>query len=124
VDKSWKHSLKSLSCFAVAAALFGAVVWAQVAPKAITRAEAMAAVVTKTPPEYPAMAKQLKMQGLVELVVSVSESGEVTKVEIVKGNPVLTASAVEAVKRWKFKPFEENGKAIAVIAPIELEFKL
>ena len=105
-------------------ALFGAVVWAQDAPKKITRSEALGAVTSKAPPDYPSLARQLKIQGAVELDVLVSESGDVVKVDIVSGNPVLTAPAVQAVKRWKFKPFQEDGKAIKVIAPLLLDFKL
>ena len=117
VNICWKY-------FIVLVMLVGAVALAQEAPKKITRAAAMAGLVTKVEPEYPAMARQLKMQGLVELEAVVSETGAVTKVEIVKGNPVLTAPSAEAVKHWKFKPFLEDGKAISVLAPIELEFKL
>jgi protein TonB len=121
---SRNYSAKSLPVCMVCLALLGAAVWAQDPPRKITRAEAMAAVVTKVQPEYPAIARQLKMQGAVELDVTVAENGDVTKVEILKGNPVLTAPAVQAVKRWKFKPFVEDGKAACVLAPIELDFKL
>lgn len=105
-------------------ALLSAVAIAQDAPKRITRAEAMSAVTTKVQPDYPAIGRQLKMQGSVQLDVTVSEAGEVTKVDVVSGNPVLTAAAVQAVKRWKFKPFQDNGKAIRVVAPILVDFKL
>jgi protein TonB len=97
---------------------------AQVAPKKITRSEALSAVVTRVQPDYPPMARQLKMQGTVELTIEVGETGEVVKVDIVSGNPVLTQSAVQAVKHWKFKPFLEVGKAIRVSAPITVDFKL
>jgi protein TonB len=105
-------------------ALLGAVALGQDAPKKITRSEALSAVTTRIQPEYPNMARQLKMQGSVDLEVLVSETGEVAKVDIVSGNPILTASAVQAVKRWKFKPFQENGKAIRVLAPVSLDFKM
>lgn len=109
-------------------ALLGAVALAQTldhnAPRKITRAEALSALTTKVQPDYPPMARQLKMQGTVELEVLVSETGEVTKVDIVSGNPVLTAPAVQAVKHWKFKPFMEDGKAVRVLAPIVMDFKL
>jgi periplasmic protein TonB len=106
------------------AALAATVALAQDVPKKITRSAALSAVETKVQPEYPPMARQLKIQGEVELEVAVSESGEVTKVAIVSGNPVLTAPSVNAVKRWKFKPFLEDGKAVRVLAPIVLAFKL
>jgi protein TonB len=105
-------------------ALLGAVALAQDAPKKITRTEALSALVTKAQPEYPPIAKQLKIQGTVELEVAVSETGEVTKVDIVSGNAVLTNPAVQAVKRWKFKPFLEDGKPVRVVAPVVLEFKM
>jgi protein TonB len=66
----------------------------------------------------------LKVQGTVELEALVTERGEVAKVDIVSGNPMLTAPSVQAVRRWKFKPFMEDGKAIRVLAPISLDFKL
>jgi TonB family protein len=106
----------------VALALVSAI--AQDAPKKITKAEALSAVASKVQPAYPAMARQLKIQGVVELDAIVAEDGSVAKVEIVSGNPVLTAPAAEAVKHWKFKPFTEDGKPIRVMAPIALDFKI
>jgi len=116
--------MKHLSHAMVVMALLGAVAFAQDEPKKITRSEAMNAVASKVQPEYPAMARQLRMQGTVELEVLVGETGEVQKVDIVSGNPVLTGSASQAVKHWKFRPFLEGGKAIRVLAPITVDFKL
>jgi protein TonB len=104
--------------------LLGAVALAQDAPKKITRAEALGALASKVQPDYPPMAKQLKIQGAVELEAIVAETGEVTKVEIVSGNALLTNAAVQAVKHWKFKLFMEDGKAIRVTAPITIDFKM
>jgi protein TonB len=105
-------------------AVLGAIALAQDTPKKITRAEAIGAIAIKVQPDYPAMAKQLKIQGTVELEALVTETGTVANVEIVSGNPLLTAPSVQAVKRWKFKPFMEDGKAIRVLAPISLDYKL
>lgn len=102
----------------------GALALAQDAPKKVSRGEALSAVVTKIQPEYPAMARQLKIQGTVELEALVSETGEVTKVDIISGNPMLTAPAANAVKHWRFRPFLEDGKAIRVVAPVTMDFKL
>ena len=109
-------------CIALAA-LLGAVVSAQDEPKKITRAEALSAVATKVQPDYPPMARQLRIQGTVELQVLVAETGEVLKVDIVSGNPLFTGPSAQAVKRWKFKPFVENGKPIRVLAPVTIDFK-
>jgi TonB family protein len=92
--------------------------------KKVTLAEANAAVRSKTPPEYPVMGRQLKIEGKVELEAVVSENGTVEKVNIVSGNPVLTRPAVEAVKHWKFTPFTDGGKPCKAIAPLSIGFKL
>jgi protein TonB len=105
-------------------ALLGAFALAQDAPKKITRSEALSALATKVQPEYPQIARQLKIQGSVELSVLVGEDGTVKKVDIVSGNPVLTSPAAAAVKTWKFKPFTEGGKPIEVLAPVTMDFKL
>jgi len=108
----------------VVMAVLGSVAFAQDEPRKIARSEALNAVAVRVQPEYPPMARQLRMQGSVEVEVLVGENGEVQKVDIVSGNAVLTASAVQAVKHWKFKPFLESGKPIRVLAPITVDFKL
>jgi periplasmic protein TonB len=109
---------------ALVLATFAVSGFAQDAPKKVTKAEAMNAVVTKVQPAYPAVAKQLRVEGATELEATVSETGAVTAVKIISGNPILTAAAVESVKKWKFKPFTEDGKPIQVVAPLELIFKI
>jgi protein TonB len=116
--------MKLLWNVTVLVALLGAVASAQDAPKKITKSEALSAVATRVQPDYPSIARQLKVQGTVELSVLVAENGSVAKVDIVSGNPMLTISAADALKRWKFKPFTEDGKPIQVVAPITVDFRL
>jgi outer membrane biosynthesis protein TonB len=47
----------------------------------------------------------------------------VAEVRILAGNPILTASCVTAVKKWKFKPFLENGKPATATTVLTFEFK-
>jgi periplasmic protein TonB len=91
--------------------------------KKLTRAEAMGAVVNRVEPEYPALARQLKISGSVELEALVAESGAVEKVTIVAGNPVLTKAGSEALSKWKFRPFVADGKPVKAIAPVVIEFR-
>jgi protein TonB len=95
----------------------------QDADKKISRAEALQAATTKVQPEYPAMALQLKIEGIVDLEAVVSDNGSVEKVNIVSGNPVLTKPAAEALKKWKFRPFVADGKPVRVVAPVSINFK-
>jgi protein TonB len=97
---------------------------AQDAPKKVSKTDGLNNATTKVQPEYPAMAKQLKIEGQVELEAIVTETGAVEKVNIVSGNPVLTRPAVDAVKRWKFSPFLADGKAVKAVVPLSMNFKL
>ena len=69
------------------------------------------------------MAKQMHIQGEVEVEVKITEDGNVDAVKVVTGNPLLTASVVKAVKDWKFTPFQEGGKASSAVASLKFNFK-
>ena len=92
--------------------------------KKISKAETVAAVVRRVQPEYPTAARQLKMEGMVELKIVIDEAGGVERVAIVSGNPVLTKAASEAVKQWKFAPAKDEGKAVKAEGTINITFKL
>ena len=91
--------------------------------KKLTRAEAMSAAVSKVAPEYPQMARQLKIAGEVDLEAMVKEDGTVEKVNVVDGNPVLTKAGSEALMKWKFKPVMADGKPVKALAPVTFSFK-
>jgi len=96
----------------------------QDAVKKISRAEAVQAATSKVQPEYPPIAKQLKVEGVVELEALIGENGKVEKVTIVSGNAMLTHAGADALKQWKFTPFTEDGKPIKVLAPMTFAFKM
>jgi len=108
----------------IALVLMTAVLFAQDAPKKVSKLDGLNNATTKVQPDYPAMAKQLKIEGPVELEAIVGENGVVEKVNIVSGNPVLTKPAVDAVKKWKFSPFTEGGKVVKAAVPVSMNFKL
>jgi len=93
-------------------------------PKKVTKSEGLNAATSKVQPEYPAIARQLKIEGSVELEAVVSESGTVETVNIVSGNPVLTRPAADALRKWKFVPFTAEGKTVKAVVPVGLNFKL
>jgi len=60
------------------------------------------AAIHKVPPTYPPIARQLGITGTVIVTATVDASGKVIKVDSTSGNKLLSASAIEAVKQWKF----------------------
>lgn len=91
--------------------------------KHLSPSESIAAAINKPQPDYPAIAKQLKLEGVVSLNAYVSEDGNVERVEPVSGNPVLAHSAEEALKRWKFNKQTEDGKPVKFVASVNFNFK-
>jgi protein TonB len=66
----------------------------------------------------------MKMEGVVEVKVTISETGRVEESETVSGNPILARAAVDAVRHWKFKPFKDDGKTVKVVTNLSVTFKL
>jgi protein TonB len=93
-------------------------------PMKVTRSEAMSAATTKPPPAYPAIAKQLRVEGEVQVQVVIGEEGKVEGATAVSGNPILTKAAVETVKDWKFTPFKNNGKNVKAQTVLSFVFKM
>jgi protein TonB len=97
---------------------------AQDAVRRLTQEEAVKAAVTKPQPEYPPIAKQLKIQGRIEVEVSIDTSGSVESVKPLTGNPALTGTAVTTVKHWRFEPILSDGKPVKAVAVLGFSFKL
>ena len=75
-------------------------------------------------PVYPAQARLLRLEGTVVLAAIIMEDGTVGDVKVVEGSPVLAQSAVEAVKHWRYRPFELAGKPAKNEIGITVDFKL
>ena len=71
---------------------------------------------------YPMEAREKQLQGQVWVRMSVTEAGDVKGVELVSGDPILAKAALEAAKKWKFKPFIKNGKPVPVSAKVPFDF--
>jgi TonB family protein len=73
-------------------------------------------------PAYPIEARVLRQGGTVVLAATVMEDGRVGSVRVIDGPPLFAQSAVEAVKQWRYKPFELDGKPVKNEIAITLQF--
>jgi len=78
----------------------------------------------KVQPEYPSNALRMRIEGVVKLMATVGKTGSVTEVKVVSGDQLLTRSAVDAVKQWKYKPYLLNGDPVEIQTEISINFKL
>jgi TonB family protein len=76
------------------------------------------------PPDYPLLARQMKVQGAVSLQALISRDGTIQELQILSGPSILAAAAREAVKQWHFKPFLQNGQPVETQARITVNFTI
>jgi TonB family protein len=61
-------------------------------------------VVTKVVPQYPSLARSMRLQGVVRADVLVAPNGTVKLIEVKGGHPLLVDSAQNALRGWKWEP--------------------
>jgi periplasmic protein TonB len=83
-----------------------------------------ASLVKKITPEYPPIAKTAHVQGTVVLRAIIAKDGSVEQLQFVSGPPLLMASAMSAVKEWKYKPTQLNGQPVEVDTTVQVVFSL
>ena len=71
---------------------------------------------------YPLKAQEEGIQGRVVVKVTISQQGDVVGADVVSGDPILAESAVNTVKKWKFKPYVRNGKAVQAVMQLPFDF--
>jgi periplasmic protein TonB len=81
-------------------------------------------VTVSVPPDYPLLARQMKVQGVVSLQALISREGTIQELQILSGPAILAAAAREAVKQWHFKPYLLNGAAVETQARITVNFTI
>ena len=74
------------------------------------------------PPKYPLLAQQMKVQGSVVLLAQVGTDGSVESLRAVSGPDILASAALEAVKRWRFKPAYKAGRPVSPETRITVNF--
>lgn len=84
----------------------------------------LAAPVFRPEPQYPALARQMRISGTVELEGVIGIDGHLRELRIVSGHPLLARAALQAVSQWVYKPGLLNGDPVEVIAPITVTFHL
>ena len=94
----------------------------QPVPISANNAESM--LLRRVEPTYPELAKRARVQGVVLLQVTVDETGMVTEVSVLQGNPLLNQAAVDAVRQWRYRPFQQHGQPVACMTTVTVIFNL
>jgi TonB family protein len=87
---------------------------------------AVAAEIVARPvkPDYPLLARQMKVQGSVILKALIGRDGVIQNLRIVSGPRILSSAAEDAVRQWHFKPHLEGSEAVETEAKITVNFTI
>ena len=86
--------------------------------------QAAQSVEVSVPPDYPLLARQMKVQGVVSLQALIARDGTIQELQILSGPEILATAAREAVKQWHFKPYLQNGQPVETQARITVNFTI
>ena len=73
-------------------------------------------------PNYPPMAKQIRVSGAVNVQVLIDESGKVISAKAISGHPLLVAEAVKAATQARFSPTIIGEQPVKVSGIITYNF--
>jgi len=81
-------------------------------------------IIQQVQPIYPALAKEVRIQGTVVIDSVIDEHGNVTQMKLISGSPLLVTAAFGAVQQWKYAPTLLNGEPVPVEMQVTVHFNL
>ena len=87
-------------------------------------ADASDIVARPVKPNYPLLARQMKVQGSVILQALIGRDGIIQNLRVVSGPRILASAAQDAVRQWHFKPHLEGSEAVETEAKITVNFTI
>ena len=81
-------------------------------------------LVHRVQPEYPALARQARVQGQVVLQAIISRDGAIENLQVLRGHPMLVQAALDAVRQWRYRPYVLNGEPVEVETQVTVNFIL
>jgi protein TonB len=73
-------------------------------------------------PHYPREAQEKGIQGDVVLQATIDTKGNLTNLKAVQGDPILVKAAIDAVKKWRYRPYILKGEPVDVDTVIKIQF--
>ena len=93
-------------------------------PRVVSKGVITSQAISLPKPVYSALAKQLKIQGVVSVQVLIDETGKVVSAKAVAGSPFLTGEAQKAALQARFSPTLLGDQPVKVSGVITYNFVL
>jgi periplasmic protein TonB len=81
-------------------------------------------LIYRVQPQYPALARQARVQGTVVLRAVISRGGRIENLQVISGHPLLVKSAEDAVRQWRYRPYYLNNEPVEVETQVTVNFTL
>ena len=92
-------------------------------PRRIVSVLTEAQLVNRVEPMYPHVAAIAGIQGQVKLHAIIARDGSIQSLNAISGHPLLVRAALDAVGRWRYRPYYLNGEAVEVETFITVNFR-
>lgn len=83
-----------------------------------------AMLIHRVEPAYPALARQVRVEGHVELHAIIATDGTIQSLQVISGHPLLVQSALEAVRQWRYRATILDGQPVEVDTYITVIYSL
>lgn len=77
-------------------------------------------VVKRVGPVYPEIARNARLVGKCGVRVVLTPQGEIAEVRLDYGHPMIAPAAIDAVRKWKFRPYLLDGHPVEVEGEVEV----
>jgi hypothetical protein len=65
----------------------------------------------------------LHIKGIIVLAMAVDANGEIACVTMISGHPLIIGTAIDSVRRWKFRPYTVNGLKRSFCGKVTLRYE-
>jgi TonB family protein len=79
-------------------------------------------ILSKVSPMYPLFAKANNIHGTVILAMVIGKDGRITDVQVTSGDAELAPAAIDAVRQWRYRPYQLLGRAVEVQTTAQVNF--
>jgi TonB family protein len=93
-------------------------------PTAVSEQAVNDHVISRVDPEYPPIARAARITGAVVIELRVGVDGRISSTRVVSGPAMLQQSALDCVKKWTLKPFENDGSPFEATGRTSIVFSL
>ncbi len=90
----------------------------------VSQGVSMGLLIKRVAPIYPMDARYERIQGTVRMRAVINKTGDIVDVEVIGGPMELVVSAVNAVRKWKYRPYLLKGEPVEVQTEIVVNYTL